>query len=262
MASVCLYFQVHQPFRLRTYAVTDRDPFYFDNAANEAIIRKVADKCYRPATQRILDLVKRWDGRFRVAYSITGTALDQMAEWCPDVIDLFRALGATGACEFLGETSHHSLAFTFSEAEFAAQVALHDAQVLRRFGQQPVVFRNTELIYCNALARKLMETGRYRGAICEGLDRLLGYRSPNYVYRPPAAIGARGNGALSLLLKNYRLSDDIAFRFSDRQWPEWPLTADRFAKWVDRINGDGYLCNLFMDYETLGEHQWEDTGIF
>lgn len=261
MTSVCFYFQVHQPFRLRRYSVFDSDPFYFDNEANEAILRKVADKCYRPATAKILDLVRRHEGRFRVSFSITDTALQQLELWAPDVIDLFRRLSETGACEFLGETSHHSLSFLHSRDEFDEQVARHDARIRELFGQEPRVFRNTELIYSNDLAAHLAKQGRYRAICCEGVDGLLGYRSPNYTYVPPGA-GPIEERPIQLFLKNFRLSDDIAFRFSNRGWSEWPLTAERFATWVNQINGDGYVCNLFMDYETLGEHQWQETGIF
>ena len=263
MASVCFYFQVHQPYRLRPYAADATDPFYFDNAINQEICEKVAEKCYRPATKRLLDLVERHDGRFRVSFAITGTALAQFRAWCPDVIELFQRLAATGACEFLAETSHHSLAFLGARDEFDAQVAEHGALMKRLFGSEPSVFRNTELIYNNDLAAHLAQQGRYRGVVCEGVDRLLGYRSPAYVYAPRLdGVADPARTPMSLLLKNYSLSDDIAFRFSNQGWPEWPLTAEQFATWVDQINGDGYLCNLFMDYETLGEHQWADTGIF
>jgi len=256
MASVCFYFQVHQPFRLKRYSVFDDHPFYYDNEANAAILRKVAEKCYRPTTAKILDLVRRHDKRFRVSYAITSTALEQMQQWAPDVIELFQQLAATGACEFIAETSHHSLSFLYSKAEFDAQVALQEQRLKELFGAEPVIFRNTELTYSNELAQHVASKGKYRGILCEGVDGLLGYRSPNYVYHPPGLPG------LKLLLKNFRLSDDIAFRFSDRNWKEWPLRAETFAKWVNQINGDGFVCNLFMDYETFGEHQWQATGIF
>ncbi len=272
MASVVFYFQVHQPFRLKRYSVFDAHPFYFDTKKNGDICRKVADKCYRPATALILDLVKRHKGNFRVSYSITGVVLEQLEEFAPDVIDLFKRLAETGCCEFLGETYHHSLSFLYSRQEFAEQVQMQTAKIEKLFGQTPKVFRNTELIYSNDVARAISEMKdakgerRFKGIICEGADRILGYRSPNYVYRPPAGAGpkeAKGKGRpFGILLKNYRLSDDIAFRFSNRGWAEWPLTAEKFAGWVNQINGDGFLCNLFMDYETLGEHQWADTGIF
>ncbi|CAN5678552.1 glycoside hydrolase family 57 protein [soil metagenome] len=267
MASVVFYFQVHQPYRLRRYSVFDSDPFYFDTQKNGDICRKVADKCYRPATQLILDLVKRHKGRFKVSYAITGVALDQFAEFAPDVLDIFRRLADTGCCEFIGETYDHSLSFLYSREEFRAQVDQHTARIQALFGQTPRVFRNTELIYSNELAQYVSGltnpdgTPRFLGALCEGTDKHLGYRSPTFVYKPPAAAPRPGK-PFGLLLKNYRLSDDIAFRFSNRGWAEWPLSAEKFAKWVNDINGNGYLCNLFMDYETIGEHQWVDTGIF
>ncbi|GMV25366.1 MAG: alpha-amylase [Phycisphaerae bacterium] len=272
MASVVFYFQVHQPYRLKRYSVFHTDPFYFDDAKNAEICRKVADKCYRPATAMILDLVRKHKGNFRVSYAITGVVLDQMQAWCPDVIDLFKALADTGCCEFVGETYCHSLSFLYSKQEFREQVEMHTAKVQQLFGQTPRVFRNTELIYSNELAASLAEMRlpngepRFLGALCEGVDRHLQFRSPNYVYRPPEMPGrdlkSVGGRPFGLLLKNYRLSDDIAFRFSNRGWAEWPLTAEKFAKWVHQINGDGFLCNLFMDYETFGEHQWAETGIF
>lgn len=256
MASVCFYFQVHQPYRLRRYSVFDTGHDYFDDAKNADICRKVAEKCYRPTTALMLDLVRRHEGRFRISYSITGVALTQMQQWAPDVIDLFKALAQTGACEFIAETYYHSLSFLYSREEFAAQIRMHDELVKSLFGVTPTVFRNTELTYNNDVAAYIAKMGRYKAVLCEGVDRLLGYRSPNFVYKPPTS------DKLKLLLKNYALSDDIAFRFSNRGWAEWPLTAEKFARWVNQINGNGFICNLFMDYETFGEHQWADTGIF
>jgi alpha-amylase len=268
MASVVFYFQVHQPHRLRRYSVFDSDPFYFDDAKNEEICRKVAAKCYRPATELMLDLVRRHEGRFRISYSITGTVLDQMERFTPDVLDTFKRLADTGCVEFLAETYYHSLSLILSPAEFGEQVRLHTERIEELFGQTPRVFRNTELIYSNDVARIVADVRDADGKpafdaiIAEGVDRFLGYRAPTYVYQPPEAPKGRSGRPFGLLLKNYRLSDDIAFRFSNRNWSEWPLSAERFASWVNQINGDGYLCNLFMDYETFGEHQWEDTGIF
>ncbi|MFG0330630.1 MAG: glycoside hydrolase family 57 protein [Phycisphaerales bacterium] len=256
MASVCFYFQVHQPFRLRRYSVFDTSHDYFDDQKNAEIMRKVADKCYRPTTTKILDLVRRHEGRFRVAYSITGVALDQFRQWAPDVIDLFRQLAETGAVEFIAETYYHSLSFLYSRDEFREQVAMHGRLMEELFGFKPTTFRNTELIFNNDLAYFISTLGQYNAVLCEGVDRLLQYRSPNFLYRSPT------NDTTRLLLKNYSLSDDIAFRFSDRGWKEWPLSAERFAQWVNQINGNGYVCNLFMDYETFGEHQWAETGIF
>lgn len=255
MASVCFYFQVHQPYRLRRYSVFDNDPHYFDDEANRSILKKVAAKCYLPANQVILDLIRKHDGRFRVSYSLTGVVLDQFAEFMPELIESFQRLTDTGCVEILSETYHHSLSFLYSPEEFTEQVNLHRRRVEELFGQSPSVFRNTELIYNNDLAMHVKDMG-FKAVLCEGVDHLLGYRSPTYLYTPP------GENDIKLLLKNYRLSDDIAFRFSNRGWSDWPLTADKFAKWVHNVNGNGYVVNLFMDYETFGEHQWADTGIF
>ncbi|MCA9289633.1 MAG: glycoside hydrolase family 57 protein, partial [Phycisphaerales bacterium] len=262
MASVCFYFQVHQPFRIRRYSVFDTDPFYFDDEANRQILEKVADKCYRPTTRLIRDLVKRYDGAFRASFSITNVALQQFQAWAPDLVELFQELAASGCVEFLGETSHHSLSFLYSREEFSEQLTLHDRTARAVFGAEPTVFRNTELIYSNEVATHLAAYGQYNAVICEGVDRLLGFRSPNFLYAPPGTGDRLKHARIKLLLKNYRLSDDIAFRFSDRNWTEWPLRAETFARWVDQINGNGNVCNLFMDYETFGEHQWAETGIF
>jgi alpha-amylase len=255
MASVCFYFQVHQPFRLRRYSVFDTDRHYFDEYKNAEICRKVAHKCYLPANRVLLDTIRMHEGRFRISYSITGVALEQFQQYAPEVMDTFHELNKTGCVEFLEETYYHSLSFLYSREEFRAQVEAHRHLIKNLFGQEPRVFRNTELIYNNDLAHFVSHMG-YDAIITEGADHILGYRSPNFVYRPPHA------PRLKLLLKNYRLSDDIAFRFSNRAWEQWPLKAEKFAQWVSQINGNGYICNLFMDYETFGEHQWADTGIF
>lgn len=254
MASVCFYFQVHQPFRLRRYSIFDTVANYFDEAKNAEICRKVAGKCYLPANQCIFDLIKLHEGRFRVSYSLTGVVMDQFAAYSPEVLESFKRLADTGCVEFIAETYYHSLSFLYSRAEFEAQVRMQQDRIYELFGQRSTVFRNTELIYNNEVAAAAAQMG-YKAVIAEGADHLLGYRSPNYVYKPP-------NSDIKVLLKNYRLSDDIAFRFGNRGWAEWPLTAEKFAKWVNDVNGDGFNINLFMDYETLGEHQWADTGIF
>jgi alpha-amylase len=256
MASICFYFQIHQPRRLRRYSVFDTGEDYFDDDRNEAIMRKVAGKCYVPTTRLLLDLVRRYDGRFRLAYSVTGTVIEQMQRWAPEALELLQAMAETGHVEFLGETYYHSLAYLYSLHEFTEQIELHSQLMQDTFGCRPKVFRNTELIYNNELAAYIASTGRYDGILAEGADHILGYRSPAFVYAPP------GTSGLSVLLKNYRLSDDIAFRFSNQSWSQWPLTVEKFAAWAQQINGNGYFCNLFMDYETFGEHQWEDTGIF
>jgi alpha-amylase len=254
MASVVFYFQIHQPFRLRRYSVFDTDRHYFDDYKNADILRKVAQKCYLPANRVMLDTIRANDGRFRIAYSITGVALEQMKAYAPEVLHTLEELNKTGCVEFLSETYFHSLSFLYSREEFRLQVEAHRKLIKELFGQEPRVFRNTELIYNNDLAHFVAHMG-YDAILTEGADHILGFRSPNFVYRPPHA-------KVKLLLKNYRLSDDIAFRFSNRAWEQWPLTAEKFAQWVNQINGNGFLCNLFMDYETFGEHQWADTGIF
>jgi alpha-amylase len=216
----------------------------------------VAKKCYLPTNALLLELIEKFDGKFKAAFSITGTMLEQFASYAPEALESFKKLAKTGCVEFLGETYYHSLSFLYSKAEFVEQVDKHTKAIQNLFGQTPRVFRNTELIYNNALAKTIDDMGRFDAVVAEGADHILGYRSPNYVYRPV------NSNRLSLLLKNYRLSDDIAFRFSNKQWSQWPLTADKFAAWVNAINGHGSVVDLFMDYETFGEHQWEDTGIF
>ena len=255
MASVVFYFQVHQPFRLRRYSIFDSDNNYFDNQKNQEICRKVADKCYLPTNQVIADLIDRHGGAFRASYSLTGTVIEQFQRWAPDVLESFKSLGQTGCVEFIAETKYHSLAFLYDRQEFVAQTQEHCQLMEDVFNQQPRVFRNTELTYNNDVASVAEEMG-FDAILTEGADHILGYRSPNFIYNPPNCAHLR------MLMKNYRLSDDIAFRFGNRDWKEWPLPADRFAHWIDQINGNGYVCNLFMDYETFGEHQWADTGIF
>jgi len=257
MTSVCFYFQVHQPWRLKSYSCFQigYDHDYFDDAANRTVLNRVADKCYLPANRLMLELIRRHEGRFRIAYSITGTALEQMERFRPDVIASFQELAETGCVEFLAETYYHSLSFLYSREEFMRQVRAHTEKIEALFDQTPVVFRNTELIYNNELAA-FLDTMGYKGVLCEGLDYALAGRSPNFVYHPPHS------STFAVLPKNYKLSDDIAFRFSDKGWQQWPLTAPKFAHWIHQIAGNGEIVNLFMDYETFGEHQWPETGIF
>jgi alpha-amylase len=256
---VCFYFQVHQPWRLRPYPFRDvsRRHDYFDDAANARILRRVAEKCYLPMNALLLELIARHRPHFRVSYSITATALEQMAAFAPEVLVSFRRLLATGQVELLAETSHHSLAALYSPREFAAQVRHHRAVCRRLLGAPGRVFRNTELIVSDAVASQVAALG-YGGLCLEGADRLFGTRSVAAPYRYAAA------PSLVALPRHYRLSDDIAFRFSDRQWAAWPLSVERYADWLQgeaEANGGGFL-GLFMDYETFGEHQWADTGIF
>ncbi|AQT68591.1 Glycosyl hydrolase family 57 [Anaerohalosphaera lusitana] len=256
MASVCFYFQVHQPFRLRHYTIFEQNDSYFDEYKNAAICRKVANKCYLPANRLLLKLIRKHQGRFKVAFSITGVALEQFEKYCPEVMSTFDALARTGCVEFLAETYYHSLSFLYSRNEFAEQVKKHSDTIESLFGQRPRIFRNTELIYNDELAKEIESMGCFDAVLTEGADHILGDRTPDFVYKPA------GCENLKLLLKNYSLSDDIAFRFSNKQWPEYPLYAGKFANWVNAVNGNGNIINLFMDYETFGEHQWADTGIF
>lgn len=257
MPNVCFYFQVHQPYRIRPYGVLDIGSglTYFDEEKNRLTCQKVAEKCYLPANRLLLELIKRHQGRFKIAYSISGVALDQFAEYTPEVLTSFKELAATGHVEFLAETYYHSLASIFDADEFREQVQLHLNTVRSHFKVTPTAFRNTELIYSNHIAKLVEELG-FRVMLTEGADHVLHGRSPNWVYAPQ---GARG---MKLLLKNYKLSDDLAFRFSERRWPEWPLTPEKFAHWVHTAAEHEHTVNLFMDYETFGEHQWADTGIF
>lgn len=258
--AIVLYLHVHQPYRVRPYTVFDiaADHNYFaadydDPTSNERILHKVAEKSYIPANQRLLKLLQDHP-EFRFSMSITGTVIEQLEKWAPHALQSFKDLVATGRVEIVAETYHHSLAFFYSRDEFEAQVAMHRDAVQRHFGQTPTVFRNTELAYNNDLAQWADRAG-YKGILAEGWDPILGWRSPNFVYRPV------NTSNIKLLLKNYKLSDDIAFRFGDRDWAEWPLTASKFSHWLNETR-PATNFNLFMDYETFGEHQWEESGIF
>jgi alpha-amylase len=256
MPSVCCYFEVHQPYRVRNYDVFQigRDHSYFDDQLNGEIMRKVAQKCYLPTNEAMLKLIDRHEGQLKVAYSITGVALEQMQLYTPEVIESFQRLVATGCVELLAETYYHSLSVLYDLGEFREQAAMHGKLMKSLFGVTPTVFRNTELVYDDRIGREVAKLG-YRGMLAEGADDVLDWRSPDYVYQAPGT-------ELALLLKNYRLSDDIAFRFSNQGWAEYPLTADKFAGWLHERHGQGQTVNLFMDYETFGEHQWAETGIF
>ncbi|MBM3227787.1 alpha-amylase [Candidatus Peribacteria bacterium] len=273
--AVCFYFQVHQPYRLKDLRITDvgtMNSAYFDIEKNRSVFRKVAEKCYLPANALMLDLLERHKD-FRIAYSLSGVFLDQCREYGEDVLESFRALVQTGRVELLGETYYHSLSAVFSLSEFCEQVSKHSEKIRSLFGVVPTVFRNTELIYNNEIANIVRLLG-FKGILAEGVDRLLAGRSPNVVYRAPTfdfpldwqatikryRIHSRPLKTISVLLKNYRLSDDIAFRFSDKSWVGHPLMSNVFAEWVSA--SEGSTVNLFMDYETFGEHQWAETGIF
>ncbi len=255
MTDICLYGQVHQPYRLRRYGLFDigSGAGYFDDDLNAHVVRRVADKCYLPAARRLTRLVEETGGAFRLALSLSGTLLEQLERWAPHALEAFQALVATGRVELLGETYYHSLSALRDPAEFDDQVRAHRRALARHFDTVPRVFRNTELIYWDALAPRIAALG-FTGALMEGADQVLGWRSPNMVY------GAAEAPDLRLLPRNYRLSDDIGFRFSNRAWSEWPLRAERHAEWLREAGGDS--IHLFLDFETFGEHHWEESGIF
>lgn len=257
MKSICLYFQIHQPFRLKPYRFFDigRDHDYFDEYANRFIMQQVAEKSYLPANKVLLGLIKKYGQRFRVSFSISGSAMDQMEQYAPEVLESFKELAATGSVEFLAETLTHSLASLISPSEFVSQVQEHSKRIQKHFGQQPKAFRNTELIYSDHIGQMVYELG-YTIMLTEGAKHILGWRSPNMMYC--SGITPK----LQLLVRNFQLSDDIAIRFSERRWSQWPLTADKFVGWLNALNPKEEVINLFMDYETFGEHQWEESGIF
>ena len=257
MRTICLYFQVHQPFRFRRYRFFDigSEHYYYDDYSNESILRKVADKSYLPANKILLDLIKKYDGKFKVAMSLSGIVMDQMELYAPDVLESFQKLAATGCVEFLAETNAHSLVALKDEDEFRSQVAEHVRKIEKHFGQTPTVFRNTELIYSDEIGAMVSRMG-YRAMLTEGAKHILGWKSPNFLYCN--AIDPK----LKVLLKNFKLSDDIAFRFSNKGWAEYPLTTEKYVTWLNEIGKNEETVNLFMDYETFGEHQWEETGIF
>ena len=245
---ISLYLHVHQPYRVRPYTVFDtaENHDYFNSARyeaptnNEAVFKKVADKSYRPMNQ-LLEKLLQEHSDFKLSLSITGTFIEQAQQWAPDVIESFQRLVATGRVEVLAETYHHSLAFFYSQTEFERQVTLHRKLIEQVFDVTPQVFRNTELAYNDQVGQWAEKAG-YKGVLAEGWDAVLGWRSPNYVYQPPRTT------TIGLLLKNYTLSDDIAFRFSNRAWNEWPLTTEKYSSWVDSAFDKGPLVNLFMYY--------------
>ena len=253
--TLCLYFQVHQPIRLRKYHFFDigKNSDYYDDFANRTFTRKIAERSYLPANHTLLELIKKYGKNFKVSFSITGLAIEQFRMYAPEVIDSFKELAATGSVEFLAETYSHSLACLVDEKEFKLQVKRHSDLIKELFGVKPVTFRNTELVYSDEIGEMVANMG-YTTMLTEGARHILGWKSPDYVYTNSL------NPKLKLLLKNFRLSDDIAFRFSDHSWDQWPLTADKYASWLNAA--DGEIVNLFMDYETFGEHQGADTGIF
>ena len=246
---------MHQPWRLKVYRFFNigKDHNYLDDFTNRAIMQKVARQCYLPMNALLLKLIKENKGAFKCSFSITGSAVEQFRAYAPEVLDSFRALAETGCVEFLAETYSHSLASLSSKEDFVEQVKLHTKMIKEEFGKKPVAFRNTELIYSDQIGEMVAGLG-FKTILAEGAKHVMGWKSPNYIYTNAI------DNSLRVLLRNYKLSDDIAFRFSNQGWDQYPLTADKFAQWVAEDNGD--VVNLFMDYETFGEHQKATTGIF
>ena len=255
--SLCLYFQVHQPDRLRLYRFFDigNDSQYFDEFANRTILKRIAQRCYLPMNEVIYDLIQKHGKNFKVAFSISGAALEQFEQYAPEVLESFKKLASTKCVEFLAETYSHSLASLKSEKEFKNQVKEHSAAIKKHFGVKPKTFRNTELIYSDTIGETVAAMG-FNTMLTEGAKHILGWKSPNFLYTNAI------NPKLKLLLKNFNLSDDIAFRFSDRSNPNWPVTSDKYAAWLAESAKEADIINLFMDYETFGEHQNASTGIF
>jgi alpha-amylase len=255
--AICFYFQVHQPFRLKRYRFFDigHDHYYYDDFSNESILRKVADKCYLPANRIIMDLIQKHKGKFKVSFCLSGTVINQFRLYAPEVLESFRQLASTGMVEFLAETNAHSLASLKSKSQFTEQVEMHREMVKEYLGVEPTSFRNTELIYSDLIGSWVADLG-FKSMLTEGAKHILGWKSPNFLYCN--AINPR----LKVLLRNFVLSDDIAFRFSNKGWSAWPLTADKYASWLAKLAPKSELVNIFIDYETFGEHNWKETGIF
>ena len=257
MKSICLFFQIHQPFRHRRYRFFDigNDHYYYDDYSNESIIRNIADKSYLPANRLLLELAKKLGDKFKVAFSITGVALEQFELYAPDVIESFQKLAKTGCVEFLAETYSHSLSSLKDIHAFFDEVKKHDDQILRLFGQKPRVFRNTEMIYSDEIGEKVAKLG-YSAMLTEGAKHVLGWKSPDFLY--VNAINPR----LKVLMRNYKLSDDIGFRFSDKNWDEYPLTAEKYVSWLENVGEKEEVINLFMGYDSFGTRQPKEAGIF
>jgi alpha-amylase len=271
MPFITFNFQVHQPIRISNFqpnGYTNSNDLlnqYFNHGLNKWIFERVANKCYLPANRILLEIIdnlKHEKKKFKVSFSITGTFLESAERFNKDVLDSFKQLAQSKCVEILGETYYHSLASLYeSKDEFIEQVNLHRQAIKDYFGVEPKVFVNTEMIYNNVIG-KIVEQLGFKGIFTEGTERILGWRNPNYLYvrkycfpdDPPP------EKRIKILLRNYRLSDDVAYRFSARNWDQWPLTADKYVAWLSATVGE--VINIFMDYETFGEHQPEETGIF
>ncbi|MBC8005059.1 MAG: polysaccharide deacetylase family protein [Verrucomicrobia bacterium] len=257
MRSICLCFHVHQPVRLKKFTFFDigNSDYYYDDSRNETIIKRVSENCYMPANKIILDLINKSNGRFKVSYSISGTALEQFDRYAPEVLESFKELACTGHVEFMAQTYSHSLSFLKSKHQFASEIQAHGAAIESLFGKKPEVFSNTGLIYSDEIGTRIAAMG-YKATLCGSPNHILQWRSPNQVYRNA------NNPAFSVLLKNQQLSDDLSLRFSNNDWIGWPLTAKKYVSWLNKTSTEGNIINLFMDYETFGEYHRKESGIF
>ena len=256
--SICIYFQIHHPERLRKYQFFDigKKHNYFDNYANRSELEDLAENCYLPANALLLELIKKYEGKFKVAFSISGSAIDQLEMHTPEVIRSFQELAQTGQVEFLAETYSHSLASLSEDTdEFELQVKRHNTAIKELFGKKPVTFRNTSLIYSDKIGKRVADLG-FKTMLTDGAKHVLGWKSPNFVYKNAL------DENLNLLLKNSKLSDDIAIRFSDRNWSEYPLTSEKYVNWVSHSLQDTEVLNLFMNYEVIGHYNRAESGIF
>jgi alpha-amylase len=257
MKSVCLYFQIHQPFRLKRYRFFDigNDHYYYDDFANDEIVSRVGEHSYLPTLRTLNEMAATYGNAFKCAISITGTAVEQLQQYVPEVIEELKKLADSGCVEFLSGTYSHSLASVENVDEFTRQVKSHDALIKQLFGQKPKVIQNTELIYDDDIALFMSSMG-FKGAITDGAKHVLGWKSPNYVYE------AATNPKFKLLFTNDKLSDDITRNFNNPSWPEYPLTADKYIDWIASSPAEEQLVNLFMSMETFGEFLPESCGIF
>jgi alpha-amylase len=257
MKTMCLYFQIHQPLRLKRYRFFDigKDSYYYDEYANESIIRRKADDCYLPANKALLEMIKSSEKKFKVSFSLSGVVIDQLEQFAPEVIDSFKELAKTGNVEFLSETYAHSLSSIYNEEEFVAQVKMHAEKIKALFGKTPTAFRNTELIYSDEIADTVARMG-YKVMLTEGAKHVLGWKGPNNLY------SSVSNQKLKLMMRNFNFSDDISFRFSNWRWNQYPLTAEKYMQWIAALPKEEPLVNVFLGYEAFGENHRAESGIF
>lgn len=257
MKNICFYFEIHQPLRLKRYRFFEigHDHYYFDDFQTEDRIREMVEKAYLPATRTIIDMVRSSNGKFKCTFSISGIALEQLEQYAPEVIDCFKELAATGSVEFLTEPYAHSLASVYSKSEFEQQIKLHSKKIESLFGKKPTAFRNSELIYSDEIGEIVSGLG-YKTMLIEEVKDVMGWKSPNCVY------SHSGISKLKLLVRNNKLSDDIAFRFSDHSWSDFPLNAEKFIHWISATPESEPVINIWMGYEAFGYFQHAESGIF